>query len=43
MPAAVRAAIQQVIVNEGGKTEEEAKEYIVKMEREGRLTEECWS
>ncbi|KAI0655709.1 riboflavin synthase domain-like protein [Cubamyces menziesii] len=43
MPAAVRAALQQVLVSEGGKTEEDAKDYIVRMEREGRLTEECWS
>ena len=43
MPAAVRAALQQVLVSQGGKTEEDAKDYIVRMEREGRLTEECWS
>ena len=27
----------------GGRTEEEAAEYIASMEREGKLVEECWS
>ncbi|KAI0709189.1 riboflavin synthase domain-like protein [Earliella scabrosa] len=43
MPAAVRAAIAHAVQTEGGRTEEEAKEYVAKMEREGRLVEECWS
>ena len=43
MPAAVRAAIAHAIQTHGGRTEEEAKEYVAKMEREGRLVEECWS
>ncbi|CDO69942.1 hypothetical protein BN946_scf184836.g16 [Trametes cinnabarina] len=43
MPAAVRAAIQDALVSKGGKTEDSAKEYIVKIEKEGRLIEECWS
>ena len=43
MPAAVRAAIAHAVRTEGGRTEEEAKEYVAGMEREGRLIEECWS
>ena len=43
MPAAVRAAIAHAMRTEGGRTEEEAKEYVAGMEREGRLIEECWS
>ncbi|KAI0746992.1 riboflavin synthase domain-like protein [Daedaleopsis nitida] len=43
MPAAVRAALAYAIQSEGGRTEEEAKEYVARMEREGRLVEECWS
>lgn len=43
MPAAVRAALAYAVESEGGRTEEEAKEYVARMEREGRLVEECWS
>ena len=43
MPAAVRAAIEHAVQVHGGRTEDEAKEYVAKMEREGRLVEECWS
>ena len=43
MPAAVRAAIAHAVQAEGGRTKEEAKEYVAQMEREGRLIEECWS
>lgn len=43
MPAAVRAAIAHAVQTEGGRPEEEAKEYVAQMEREGRLVEECWS
>ena len=43
MPAAVRVTIAHAVRTEGGRTEEEAKEYVPGMEREGRLIEECWS
>ncbi|KAH8093162.1 riboflavin synthase domain-like protein [Cristinia sonorae] len=43
MPAGVRAAVREAIVKHGGKTEEEAVEYVAAMEREGRLIEDCWS
>ncbi|KAI0632697.1 riboflavin synthase domain-like protein [Trametes polyzona] len=43
MPAAVRAAIQYALVSVGKMSEEDAKEYVVNMEKEGRLIEECWS
>ncbi|OJT11116.1 NADPH-dependent diflavin oxidoreductase 1 [Trametes pubescens] len=43
MPAAVREAIQYALVSEGGMSEEDATEYVVRMEKEGRLIEECWS
>ncbi|KAH9856143.1 riboflavin synthase domain-like protein [Lenzites betulinus] len=43
MPAAVRAAIRHALVSEGGMSEDEAQEFVVKMEKDGRLIEECWS
>ncbi|GBE87307.1 NADPH-dependent diflavin oxidoreductase 1 [Sparassis crispa] len=43
MPAGVRGALRDVVRMEGGKGEEEAREYVGAMEREGRLIEECWS
>ncbi|KAA1467026.1 riboflavin synthase domain-like protein [Dentipellis sp. KUC8613] len=43
MPTAVRVAIAGAARKEGGLSEEEAKAYVAKMEREGRLYEECWS
>ena len=43
MPAGVRTAIRAAVVTYGGKTEEEAIEYVADMEREGRLIEDCWS
>lgn len=43
MPAAVRAAIQEALVRHRGMAEEEAKEYVSRMERQGRLVEDCWA
>ncbi|KAI0776652.1 riboflavin synthase domain-like protein [Trametes elegans] len=43
MPAAVRAAIRHALVSEGRMEEQDALEYVAKMEKEGRLIEECWS
>ncbi|KAG8848424.1 NAPDH-dependent diflavin reductase [Serendipita sp. 411] len=43
MPAAVKAAIRQAAITEGGLSESEADTYVGKMEWEGRLFEECWS
>lgn len=43
MPAAVKAAIQSAVVSEGARTEEEAVEYVLELERSGRLVEESWS
>ncbi|TRM58748.1 riboflavin synthase domain-like protein [Schizophyllum amplum] len=43
MPAAVRAALAYVAEMQGGYNAEEAKSYVERMEREGRLVEECWS
>lgn len=43
MPAAVRAAIAEAVHKYGGQTEEEAKEYVAMLERDGRLVEDCWS
>jgi len=43
MPAAVRAAVREAVVKYGGKTEDEAAEYVAGMERDGRLIEDCWS
>ncbi|KIY67544.1 riboflavin synthase domain-like protein [Cylindrobasidium torrendii FP15055 ss-10] len=43
MPTAVKASLALCAQECGGMVETEAKEYIRTMEREGRLTEECWS
>lgn len=43
MPAGVKAAIREAIRIHGEKTEEEAKDYVAGMEKEGRLIEDCWS
>jgi sulfite reductase alpha subunit-like flavoprotein len=43
MPAAVKAAVHSAVEKEGGKTTEEAQEYVSRMERDGLYTEECWS
>lgn len=43
MPAGVKQAIRDTAVTYGGKTEDEAKEFVARMERQGRLIEECWS
>ncbi|KAI0798150.1 riboflavin synthase domain-like protein [Abortiporus biennis] len=43
MPTAVKAAIRDAVQKYGEKSEEEAKDFIATMEREGRLIEDCWS
>jgi hypothetical protein len=43
MPVAVKKAIEHAAAAEGGLTDAEAKAFITKLEREGRLFEECWS
>ncbi|KAI0295109.1 riboflavin synthase domain-like protein [Multifurca ochricompacta] len=43
MPAGVRAALVEVAQEEGKLGEDEARGYIARMEKEGRLFEECWS
>jgi hypothetical protein len=43
MPLAVKAAIRHALETEGGMPDEDAREYVKKMELEGRLFEECWS
>lgn len=43
MPAGVRAAVREAVVKYGGKSEEDAADYVAAMEREGRLIEDCWS
>jgi hypothetical protein len=43
MPAAVRRALSYAAKIEGKMSDTDAKAYIEKMEREGRLFEECWS
>ena len=37
MPAGIRAALRDIVEKYGGKTEEDAKEFVARMEREGRL------
>jgi len=43
MPAAVRAALADAAQTHGGMDEDKARAYISRMEREGRLYEDCWS
>lgn len=43
MPLAVKAAVQNAVEREGGRAEEDAKEFIRTLEKDGRLLEECWS
>jgi len=43
MPAGVKQAVRIAAQKYGGKTEDEARDFITKMEREGRLIEECWN
>ncbi|CEH13447.1 NADP-dependent flavoprotein reductase [Ceraceosorus bombacis] len=43
MPSGVRKAVEQVAVEHGGYTEQQAKEYVEGMLTDGRWQEECWS
>ncbi|KAI0319420.1 riboflavin synthase domain-like protein [Amylostereum chailletii] len=43
MPAAVRRALARAAETAGGMNETSALAYVARMEREGRLFEECWS
>ncbi|TDL14869.1 riboflavin synthase domain-like protein [Rickenella mellea] len=43
MPLAVKGAIENAAQVVGGQSEEQAKEYLRILQREGRLVEECWS
>ncbi|KAI0087697.1 riboflavin synthase domain-like protein [Irpex rosettiformis] len=43
MPAGIRAALRDIVVKYGGETEGDAKEFVNRMEREGRLVEDCWA
>uniref|UniRef100_D8Q1Z0 NADPH-dependent diflavin oxidoreductase 1 n=1 Tax=Schizophyllum commune (strain H4-8 / FGSC 9210) TaxID=578458 RepID=D8Q1Z0_SCHCM len=43
MPAAVRSALAYAAETYGGLSADAAKAYVEKMERDGRLVEECWS
>jgi len=43
MPAGVKQAVKEAAQKHGGETEDEAREFITKMEKDGRLIEECWS
>lgn len=42
MPAGVKQAIREAAETYGGNTQE-ARDLVTKMEKEGRLIEECWS
>ncbi|KAF7975974.1 hypothetical protein HWV62_8118 [Athelia sp. TMB] len=43
MPAGVKRAVRAAAETHGKLSEDEAKEFVAKMERNGRLIEECWS
>lgn len=43
MPTAVKQAVSDAAEKYGAKTPDEAKAFLVTMEKEGRLIEECWS
>lgn len=42
MPAGVKMAVQEAARVHGKMSEDEAKEFIATLEREGRLIEDCW-
>lgn len=42
MPAAVRAAVGSALEKYGRMSEEEAKDFVANLEREGKLVEDCW-
>lgn len=43
MPAAVKGAVRGAAEAHGNMSEDEAKEFVGKMESDGKLIEECWS
>jgi sulfite reductase alpha subunit-like flavoprotein len=43
MPAGVKDALVWAVHKYGGKEEVDAKEYVRRLESEGRIYEECWS
>ncbi|KAE9385814.1 riboflavin synthase domain-like protein [Gymnopus androsaceus JB14] len=43
MPTAVKESLRDAVVRWGARSEEEASQYILDLERSGRLIEECWS
>jgi sulfite reductase alpha subunit-like flavoprotein len=43
MPIAVKDAIRHAVEKEGGKTVNEAREFVAAMERDQKMIEECWS
>lgn len=43
MPVAVKDALRQVAEMEGNLSVLAAAEYVQRLERAGRLVEECWS
>jgi sulfite reductase alpha subunit-like flavoprotein len=42
MPQAVRQALTEVFVTEGGMTIEDAEDFLKKLEKEGRYLQETW-
>jgi L-alanine-DL-glutamate epimerase-like enolase superfamily enzyme len=43
MPAAVKEAIRFAVESHGGRTADEALQFVSAMERDRRLIEECWT
>lgn len=43
MPTGVKNALREAIQTHYDKTEADAKDYVLMMEKEGRLIEDCWS
>jgi sulfite reductase alpha subunit-like flavoprotein len=43
MPAGVKDSIAGAVQKFGGFGEEESKDYLNQLEKEGRIVEECWS
>ena len=43
MPVAVKEAIRFAVERHGGRSGEEAQEFMAAMEREGKIIEDCWS
>lgn len=43
MPKAVRKALELACINHGEMDQDQAQRFLLKLEKEGRWREECWT